>query len=168
MTGLDGHRVYLDWNATAPLRPEARAAMLAAMDAVGNPSSVHAEGRAAKKIVETARRQVARLVGCDPSGVVFSSGATEAANTVITGSWLRIVSSEIEHDCVRDPVAGSSASAIDLPVPRDGVFPATDWLREFMPEKSQTLLCIQAANSETGVEQNSYIPAGIARDTGNA
>ena len=72
-------RVYLDWNATAPLRPEARAAMLAAMDLVGNPSSVHAEGRAAKGLVEKARRQVAAAVGCKPAEVVFTSGATEAA-----------------------------------------------------------------------------------------
>ena len=71
-------RVYLDWNATAPLRPEARAAMLAAMDVLGNPSSVHAEGRAARAMVETARGQVARLVGCEPEQVVFTSGATEA------------------------------------------------------------------------------------------
>ncbi len=56
-------RIYLDWNATAPLRPEARAAMLAALDLVGNPSSVHAEGRAARRIVEEAREQVAALVG---------------------------------------------------------------------------------------------------------
>lgn len=72
-------RVYLDWNATAPLRPEARAAMLAAMDMLGNPSSVHAEGRAAKAVVERARAQVAEAVGCKPAEVVFTSGATEAA-----------------------------------------------------------------------------------------
>ena len=72
-------RVYLDWNATAPLRPEARAAMVAAMDVVGNPSSVHAEGRAAKALVERARAQVAEAVGCKPGEVVFTSGATEAA-----------------------------------------------------------------------------------------
>ncbi|HHC29770.1 MAG TPA: cysteine desulfurase, partial [Rhodobacterales bacterium] len=75
-------RSYLDWNATAPLRPEARAAMLAAMDVVGNPSSVHAEGRAAKRLVETARRQVAAAVGCAPGEVVFTSGATEAAQVL--------------------------------------------------------------------------------------
>lgn len=72
-------RAYLDWNATAPLRPEARAAMLAAMDLVGNPSSVHAEGRAARAAVERARAQVAAAVGCAPGEVVFTSGATEAA-----------------------------------------------------------------------------------------
>ncbi len=72
-------RVYLDWNATAPLRPEARAAMCGALDLVGNPSSVHAEGRAAKATVERAREQVAAAVGCKPGEVVFTSGATEAA-----------------------------------------------------------------------------------------
>ena len=75
-------RVYLDWNATAPLRPEAREAMVAAMDVVGNPSSVHAEGRAAKAIVERARAEVAEAVGCKPAEVVFTSGATEAAGVL--------------------------------------------------------------------------------------
>jgi cysteine desulfurase len=75
-------RAYLDWNATAPLRPEARAAMVAAMDVVGNPSSVHAEGRAAKALVERARAEVAEAVGCQPAEVVFTSGATEAASVL--------------------------------------------------------------------------------------
>jgi cysteine desulfurase len=72
-------RVYLDHNATTPLRVEAREAMLAAMDVAGNPSSVHAEGRAAKMLVEAARGQVARLVGCMPNQVIFTGSATEAA-----------------------------------------------------------------------------------------
>ncbi|HCJ00074.1 MAG TPA: aminotransferase, partial [Sulfitobacter sp.] len=76
-------RVYLDHNATTPLRAEARAAMLAAMDVAGNPSSVHAEGRAAKMMVEKARGQVAALVGCDVSEVIFTSGATEAIAGVV-------------------------------------------------------------------------------------
>jgi cysteine desulfurase len=78
------NRVYLDYNATAPLRAEARAAMIDAMDVTGNPSSVHAEGRAAKAILERARAQVADLVGCVPSEVVFTSGATEAARVLST------------------------------------------------------------------------------------
>lgn len=73
-------RVYLDHNATMPLRPEARAAMIAAMEVVGNPSSVHAEGRAARAVVERARAQVAAAAGCTPSEVIFTSGATEAAS----------------------------------------------------------------------------------------
>jgi cysteine desulfurase len=75
-------RAYLDWNATAPLRPEARAAVVAALDLVGNPSSVHAEGRAARAVVERARERVAQAVGCRPAEIVFTSGATEAARVL--------------------------------------------------------------------------------------
>ena len=75
-------RTYLDYNATAPLRAEAREAMAAAMDVVGNPSSVHAEGRAAKGLVERARGQVAAALGCKPQEVIFTSGATEAARVL--------------------------------------------------------------------------------------
>src|SRR5271169_3243295 len=71
-------RTYLDWNATAPLRPEARAAMMSALDETGNPSSIHREGRAARRIVEQARERVAELVGGEPRNVVFTSGGTEA------------------------------------------------------------------------------------------
>jgi cysteine desulfurase len=84
LSNSPGHRVYLDWNATAPLRPEAREAMLAAMDVVGNPSSVHMEGRAAKAIVEKARGHVAALVGCEPGEIVFTSGATEAVEQALS------------------------------------------------------------------------------------
>ena len=77
-------RTYLDWNATAPLRPEARAAVVAALDELGNPSSVHREGRAARRLVELARQQVAVLVGAEPRDVVFTSGATEANMLALT------------------------------------------------------------------------------------
>lgn len=107
MTGLDGKRVYLDWNATAPLRPEARAAMLEAIDVLGNPSSVHAEGRAAKRILNRARSQVAALVGCDPAEVVFTSGATEAAGHVCGRGFMKFLHSEAEHDCLAQHVTGS-------------------------------------------------------------
>ncbi|NGQ93057.1 aminotransferase class V-fold PLP-dependent enzyme [Rhodobacter sp. HX-7-19] len=93
-------RVYLDWNATAPLRDEARAAMVAAMDVVGNPSSVHAEGRAARAVVEKARAQVAAAVGCKPAEVVFTSGATEAAAVL---GRLPVGAVEVDptaHDCL--------------------------------------------------------------------
>ena len=82
-------RVYLDHNATTPLRAEARAALIAAMDVVGNPSSVHAEGRAAKGLVETARAQVAEAVGASGADVVFVSGATEAAALCLAGRGLQ-------------------------------------------------------------------------------
>lgn len=95
---MSGGRVYLDWNARAPLRPEARAAMMGAMDATGNPSSVHAEGRTARAIVERARAQVAAATGCLAGSVVFTSGATEAAAQALAGREL--ASADVEHDCV--------------------------------------------------------------------
>ena len=118
-------RVYLDWNATAPLAPEARAAMLAAMDAIGNPSSVHAEGRAARAIVERARAQVALLAGCAPELVVFTSGATEAA--ALTAPDGPEVGSALEHDCLWGRLADGRAMAvtgtgtISVPKVLDGV-----------------------------------------------
>ena len=100
-------RIYLDWNATAPLRPQARAVMAAALDLVGNPSSVHAEGRAARHLVEEARRQVAALVGAEPRNVVFTSGGTEANMLALSpaigtdgGACDRLLVSAIEHPSV--------------------------------------------------------------------
>ena len=94
-------RAYLDWNATAPMRPEARAAVMAAMDVVGNPSSVHAEGRAAKAIVEKARDQVAALLGCRAVEVVFTSGATEAAGILgRTSDKHDVYVQDTAHDCL--------------------------------------------------------------------
>ncbi len=134
-------RVYLDWNATAPLRPEARAAMLAAMDALGNPSSVHAEGRAAKALLERARTQVAAALGADPEGIVFTSGATEAAALGLAGRDLS--SAGVEHDCVAAWTRG------DLAVDATGAVAVAD----------PSATALQAANSETGVLQD--LPQGL-------
>ncbi len=130
------NRVYLDHNATTPLRPEAREAMIAAMDVVGNPSSVHAEGRAAKAIVEKARAQVAAALGAEGADIVFTSSATEAAALALQGRNLR--GAMIEHDAV-----GAWIQA-DLPVGADGMVAVKD------PAGS----CLQLANSETGIVQN--------------
>lgn len=135
-------RVYLDWNATAPLRPEARAAMAAAMDTVGNPSSVHAEGRAAKALVERARSQVAAAFGAEASDIVFTSGATEAAALACAGRGLN--AAPVEHEAV---LAWAEAS---LPVDAGG--------RVSVAEPASSVL--QMANSETGVVQD--LPEGIA------
>jgi len=98
---MSNQRAYLDWNAGAPLRPEARTAVLAALDAVGNPSSPHSEGRRVRALVEDAREEVAALVGAKPAEVVFTSGATEANNTVLAagwaGGWQTILLAGIEH-----------------------------------------------------------------------
>jgi len=103
------YRSYLDYNATAPLRPEAREAALAAMETTGNPSSVHAEGRAARLIVEDARSDVARLMGVSSRCVTFVSGGTEAANTALNPFFgatrglsplERLIVAAGEHVCV--------------------------------------------------------------------
>ena len=135
-------RSYLDWNATAPLRPEAREAMVAAMDAVGNPSSVHAEGRKARAIVEKARAQIASALGAEGADIVFTSGATEAAALALAGRDLACAG--VEHDAVRAwcrPV---------LEVDRAGTVP--------VPEPAAATL--QIANSETGILQD--LPEGLA------
>ena len=95
---MTGARTYLDWNATAPLRPEARAAVLAGLDLVGNPSSVHAEGRAAKMALERAREDVAAVVGCKPAEGVFTSGATEAAGAL--AGFAAVTVDPTAHDCL--------------------------------------------------------------------
>src|SRR5262249_17241564 len=107
-------RTYLDWNATAPLRPQARAAMVEALDAIGNPSSVHAQGRAARSIVEAARERVAGLVGAGPRPVVFTASGTEANVLALSpktgGRWQRLLVSAIEHPSVR---AGGRFAAVE-------------------------------------------------------
>lgn len=103
------NRVYLDWNATAPLRPEARAAMMAAMDCIGNPSSVHSEGRAAKVIVERARGQVSEAIGASGADIIFTSSATEAAALALSGQGFS--SPAYEHDCI---LAWTSGETDDL------------------------------------------------------
>lgn len=127
------NRVYLDHNATTPLRAQARAAMLAAMDVVGNPSSVHAEGRRARMLVERAREDVAHLVGCRAQQVIFTSSATEAAALAVAqkarhgGAFAALPT---EHDCL-------------------GVWSAQDLAPE--PDRWFGLVAVSAANSETGI-----------------
>ncbi len=135
-------RTYLDWNATSPLRAEAKAAMIAAMEVVGNPSSVHAEGRAAKAVLERARAQVAGALGAEGADIIFTSGATEAAALACGGQGLACA--EVEHEAV------SAWCDTSLPVDRDG--------RVFVDDPARTAL--QLANSETGVVQ--LLPQGIA------
>lgn len=135
-------RLYLDWNATAPLRPEAKAAMVAAMEVVGNPSSVHAEGRAAKALMEQARARIAAALGADGADIVFTSGATEAASLACAGRGLTCA--PVEHDAV------AVWCETSLPVDRQG--------RVAFSEPARTAL--QLANSETGVMQD--LPQGLA------
>ena len=154
-------RTYLDHNATAPLRAQSRAAMLAALDLTGNASSVHSEGRRARATVETAREQVAALVGVAPEQVVFTSGATEANTWALRAGWTSIVMADIEHESVLAPARASGARLVGLDCDADGrVSPDRFASLLDSPELAtavigpgKALLTLQAANSETGVLQ---------------
>ncbi|WP_294930598.1 cysteine desulfurase family protein [uncultured Paracoccus sp.] len=135
-------RVYLDWNATAPLRPEARAAMFEASEITGNPSAVHAEGRAAKSALERAREDVAAALGAEGADVIFTSGATESAALILAGRDLRCAA--VEHAAVR------AWCRDDLPVAPDGTVQVDDPARA----------TLQLANAETGMIQD--LPQGLA------
>ncbi len=135
-------RAYLDHNATTLLRPEARAAMIEAMDVCGNPSSVHGEGRKAKSLVEKARAQIATAFGADGADLVFTSGSTEGAALALGGRDLH--GSAIEHDAVRSWISE------DLPTDSAGKVTVS------APEQST----LQLANSETGIIQD--LPEGLA------
>jgi cysteine desulfurase len=153
-------RAYLDWNATAPLRPQARAVMAEAQDLIGNPSSVHAEGRMARAAVERARAQVAALVGADAAQVTFTSGGTEANMMALSPGWSvakghsgfdRLLVSAIEH-----PSAGQGGR---FPADRVQSIPATaQGLVDLEALKAQlqagpALVSVMLANNETGVIQ---------------
>lgn len=153
-------RVYLDWNATTPLRPEARAAMAAAWELYGNPSSVHAEGRQARKVVEQARAAVAEAVGALPRNVVFTSSGTEA-NALALAPGLRsgagepvqrLLVSAIEHASVLAGGRFASEAITKIAVTRAGVLDLDD-LRRQVRSGAPALVSIMAANNETGALQ---------------
>jgi len=164
---MSGGRAYLDWNATAPLRPEARTAMIAALDVVGNPSSPHAEGRRVRAVVEDAREEVAALVGARSAEVVFTSGGTEANGAVFAGGWQTIYVAGIEHDSVRAPAWNSKAQVVELPVDACGVVRAAP-LEKCTQQASgpRALVSLQMANNETGVLQPVAAAAAAARSGG--
>jgi cysteine desulfurase len=152
-------RVYLDWNATTPLRNEAREAMAAAWDLCGNPSSVHAEGRQARKLVEDARAIVAGAVGAVPRNVVFTSGGTEA-NALALGSGLRRASSPVERLVVSAIEHASVLAGGRFPaeaIETVSVTPAglldLEHLRAVLEGKSPALVSVMLANNETGAVQ---------------
>jgi cysteine desulfurase len=158
-------RIYLDWNATAPLRPAARGAFVAALDRVGNPSSVHAEGRAARHLVETARQQVAALVGAPVDGVIFTSGGTEANMLALTpmfdgmsgrGHFNRVLVSAVEHPSVRGGGRFPPDKIEEIPVTPEGIVDLA-WLEarlnELYGRGEEVLVSIMHANNETGVVQ---------------
>jgi cysteine desulfurase len=153
-------RVYLDWNATTPLRPQARDAMAAAWDLAGNPSSVHAEGRQARKLVEDSRARIAGAVGALPRNVVFTSGGTEANALSLTPGLrrgsnppaVRLVVSAIEHASVLAGGRFPPAAMETAGVTRSGLVDL-DHLRAMLGDKPPALVSLMLANNETGALQ---------------
>jgi cysteine desulfurase len=164
---------YLDHCATSPLRPEARAAMTAAFEVTGNPSSVHADGRAARALLEAARAQVAALAGAPPAGVTFTSGGTEAnvlalRSALATGAR-RLLISAIEHDCIRETALASGVDVVEIPVSREGVvdLDALDGAIAAQPGGAgPVFVALMAANNETGVIQPTREAAERVRAAG--
>ncbi|MCW8307437.1 aminotransferase class V-fold PLP-dependent enzyme [Acidiphilium sp. PA] len=140
--------LYLDANATEPLRPEARAALIGALDLLGNPASIHAEGRNARRCLEAARTTVADRFGARPQDVVFCSGATEANAMAIHafGATRPIVIGATEHDAVR----AAAPVATIMPVDTAGLADLA-WLEAELAARPGALVCVMAANNETGV-----------------
>ena len=154
---------YLDANATQPLRPEAMAAMQAAWALTANPSSVHRDGRAARRTLEDAREAVAARFGGQPNGLVFTAGGTEADALAIhaLSPGRRLVISAIEHDAVR----AAAIDAVVLPVRSDGQADL-DALAALLAEGPPALVCLMLANNETGVVQPVAAAAELCRRHG--
>ena len=160
-------RVYLDWNATTPLRPEARQAIAAAWEVAGNPSSVHAEGRQARRLVEDARAAVAAAVGARPQDVVFTSGGTEANALALTPGLRRgaaepvrrLLVSAIEHPSVLSGGRFSPEAIGTVRVTGSGLVD-TDHLRTLLAVGPPALVSVMLANNETGALQ----PVGEVAD----
>lgn len=158
-------RIYLDWNATAPLLEGARQAMISALALTGNPSSVHAEGRAARAVIEAARRDVAALVGAAAANVVLTASATEAANLVLSPVFRmgkaplkigRLYVSAIEHPAVREGGRFASDQIAEIPATASGLIDlaALEALLEAHDgETGLPMVAVMAVNNETGIIQ---------------
>lgn len=155
--------IYLDANATEPLRPEARAAVCAALEITGNPASVHGAGRAARRLMEDAREQLATRFGAAPADLVFTSGGTEADALAIhaLGRGRRLIVGATEHEAVRT----AATSGAILPVDRHGAADL-DGLRRLLAEDGTALVCLMLANNETGTLQPVAEAAAICRAYG--
>jgi cysteine desulfurase len=162
-------RAYFDYNASAPLRPEAREAMLAALDLTGNASSVHGEGRRLRQMIEDARECVAALVGAKASEVVFTGGATEANNWVLRGAFDTVITTEIEHESILAPASIAAGTLITIGAGSDGVVNVAEIAEAVLvdaPAPGRALVSVQMANNETGVVQPVADIADFARAHG--
>ncbi|MGH6968025.1 MAG: cysteine desulfurase family protein [Stellaceae bacterium] len=152
---------YLDWNATAPVRPEAAAAVAQALTVVGNASSVHRAGRTARRLLEAARVKVAALVSARAEEVVFTAGGTEA-NALALRAFpeRRILVSALEHDSV----LANAPGAMRVPATRDGLIDLSALARLLAADKRPALVSLMFANNETGAIQPVAEAARIAHD----
>ncbi|HTW27458.1 MAG TPA: aminotransferase class V-fold PLP-dependent enzyme [Acetobacteraceae bacterium] len=155
--------IYLDANASEPVRPAARAAVLEAMALVGNPASVHGAGRAARRLLEAARETIGSAINADPAGIVFTSGGTEADALAIhcLGHGRRLIVGATEHDAVR----AAAPEAVILPVDGNGVA-RPDRLEALLANGPPALVCLMLANNETGTVQPVADAASICRRHG--
>jgi cysteine desulfurase len=165
-------RSYLDYNATAPLRPEVREALLGALSNFGNPSSVHAEGRAARALIDTARAKVAGLVGARPEEVIFTSGGSEANALALAAqpgaAWHCYVSA-VEHPSVLAGGRFYRESTSEIPVTADGVIDLDELASALAKHHLggwRPLVSLMAANNETGVIQPVAAAAAMAHAAG--
>ena len=158
-------RSYLDHNATSPLRPSVKAAMLAAMELGGNASSIHAEGRAARKLLDDAREKLAFWLGCLPQMITFTSGGTEANNMALRGLDVqRVVVSAVEHSSVLAAAEASGKTFEVIPVDHNGVL-RRDLLQKMLCG-TRALVSVMLANNETGVIQPISEIAAVVHATG--
>jgi cysteine desulfurase len=157
-------RTYLDHNATSPLRPEARAAVLAAMDQGGNASSVHAEGRAAHALVDEARETIARALGVIPPMVVLTGGGSEANNLAVKGAPVaRLLISAVEHPSVIEAARASGKAVECVPVDSSGIIDL-EILDRMLAAGPRALVSVMLANNETGVIAPVRDVVAIARE----
>src|SRR5260370_23128688 len=166
-------RIYLDWNASAPLRQEARAAALAALETTGNASSIHVEGRAARRLIEQAGEQVAGVVGAEPRGVVFTSGGTEANMLALVPATEetareKLLVSAIEHPSVLAGGRFPAAAVERSPVTARGEIDLAALERRLAALKGRALVSLMLANNETGVVQPISQAARVIHAAGGA
>ena len=161
--------VYLDYNASGLVRPEVQAVIALALADNGNPSAVHAAGRRARARIETARAQVADLVGADPTAVVFSSGGTEsnaqAILSALAAGCERLIVGATEHPCVAEAANVSGKPVETLPVDANGVVDL-GWLAEALRRPGRAVVAIHHANNESGVIQPIAEAAALVRAAG--
>lgn len=175
---MAARRSYLDHNASAPLSDAARAAMVAALAIDANPSSVHSQGREARRLVEATRREVAALVGADPANVVFTSGATEGASWLLTPNWRmgrarlqvsRLIVCAADHPATLNGGHFAQDAVTRIGVDADGILRMDELASELQRHDraaGQVMVAIHLANNETGVVQPVAQIAAVVRAAG--